>query len=89
MSMLIWMVVVGFAIGLVSSMFVRGTRMTGLIQTTLLAIAGYVIGWLSGELWGVSILGQWIVAIVVSLTLLVSYILLANAQNDRRAAKAQ
>lgn len=88
-SMLIWMVIVGLVVGVISSMFVRGSRRTGLIQTTVLGGASYVFGWLTGELWGVSVLGQWLVAIAVSLVLLVGFSVLANSWNARGAGKVK
>ena len=38
---IIWMTLVGVVIGLITSMFVRGGRLTGMVQTVALGIIGY------------------------------------------------
>ncbi|WRS30556.1 hypothetical protein U6G28_02385 [Actinomycetaceae bacterium MB13-C1-2] len=86
---LAWMVVVGLAIGLMSSMFVRGTRLTGLIQTTLLGVGSYAFADLVGQQMGMDVLARWVSAIVLSLVLLVAYILFANTRFERKALKAE
>ncbi|MFZ1382241.1 MAG: hypothetical protein WAS54_05565 [Scrofimicrobium sp.] len=86
---LAWMMVVGLAIGVMSSMFVRGTRLSGLIQTTLLGVGSYAFADLVGEQIGMDLLGRWMSAIVLSLVLLVAYILLANARFERKALRAE
>lgn len=84
---LAWMMVVGLAVGVVSSMFVRGTRITGLVQTTILGLGSYALADLVGERMGLGVLGQWVLAIVLSLGLLVTYILFANSRSESKAER--
>lgn len=81
---LIWMLVVGLVIGLVSSVFVRGSRFTGLAQTAVLGVLGYAAGGLLGEHFEWSILMQWIAGIIGSLVLITGYIAIANSWSSRR-----
>lgn len=84
----IWMTVVGIVIGIITSMFVRGSRMTGMAQTVLLGIAGYGGGGLVAERMGASILVQWLVGIVLTLVFITSYIVIANARGKRHKEEA-
>ncbi len=82
-----WMALVGVVIGLVTSLFVRGGRLTGLAQTVLLGVIGYGGGGYLAEQQGLSVLDQWLVGIVSTLVLITGYILVANAVSGRRRRK--
>ena len=75
---LLWMMVVGVVIGIVVSMFVPGTRWSGMGWTVFLGIAGYGLGgWLGLEM-GASVLVQWITGILLATILLTGYAVAAN-----------
>ncbi len=79
----VWMTLVGFVIGLITSTFVRGGRLTGLAETVVLGVIGYGGGGLLAERWGFSVLEQWLVGIAATLILITGYILIANAVSAR------
>lgn len=74
---LVWMVIVGAVVGLVSSMFVKGSRSQGMAWTILLGIVGYGLGgWLTLSL-GASLLWQWLAGIAFAALLLSGYLMVA------------
>lgn len=74
---LVWMVIVGAVIGLVSSMFVKGPRTRGMGWTITLGVLGYGLGgWLTLSL-GASLLVQWLAGIVFAALLLSGYLMVA------------
>lgn len=78
---LVWMVIVGAVIGLVSSMFVKGSRSAGMAGTILLGIVGYGLGgWLALAL-GASLLWQWLVGILLAALLLSGYLMVASQRD--------
>lgn len=85
---IIWMTLVGVVIGLITSMFVRGGRLTGMVQTVALGIIGYGVCGYFAERRGFSVLSQWLVGIVVTLLLITSYVLVANALSARKAKRS-
>ena len=54
----VWMVVVGFLIGLVARWIIPGTQALGFILTTLLGIAGSFVAGYAGQMLGLYAQGQ-------------------------------
>lgn len=54
----VWMVIVGFLIGLVARWIIPGTQALGFILTTLLGIAGSFVAGFAGQMLGLYAQGQ-------------------------------
>lgn len=54
----VWMVIVGFLIGLVARWIIPGTQALGFILTTLLGIAGSFVAGYAGQMLGLYAQGQ-------------------------------
>jgi uncharacterized membrane protein YeaQ/YmgE (transglycosylase-associated protein family) len=54
----VWMVIVGFLIGLVARWIIPGTQALGIILTTLLGIAGSFVAGYAGQMLGLYAQGQ-------------------------------
>ncbi len=70
---LLWMVLVGFAAGALAKYIMPGKEGGGFLMTTLLGIAGAVVGGFAGGLLGIytdSLIGDLISAVVGALILL-------------------
>lgn len=78
----IWMILVGGVIGLVASMFVKGSRTVGLLWTIILGALGYGVGGLIATSFGGSTLVQWLLGIAITVLLLTGYITLANKRSS-------
>lgn len=55
---IIWMIVVGFVIGLVARAILPGTQALGFIMTTLVGIGGSVVAGYIGQAMGWYVVGQ-------------------------------
>lgn len=58
MMSFVWMVIVGFLIGLVARWIIPGTQALGFILTTLLGIAGSFVAGFAGQMLGLYAQGQ-------------------------------
>lgn len=81
---ILWMVIVGGMLGMITSVFVEGSRGIGLVWPILIGILSYglsaiVVSWIGGP-----ILAQWLWAIGTSAVALTAYILLMNWRIRRR-----
>lgn len=85
---LVWMTLVGAAIGVVVSMFVAGRRQTGMPITIFLGSASYFLGALSEVVLGAPPLTQWSIAIVLSAPSITLY-LIYRTRKDMRLQKTR
>lgn len=73
---IVWMIVIGFVIGLVARFIMPGKQAMGLIMTTLLGIGGSIVASYAGQALGLYKLGEpagFIGAVVGALVLLFVY----------------
>ena len=76
---IVWMIVIGFVVGLLARFFYPGAINLGFWMTTALGIGGSVVGGIIGGLFGASSDGKfkpagWIMSIVGALILLWIYV---------------
>ncbi len=81
---LAWMVVVGGVIGLVSSMFVSGTRSVGMARTIGLGMLGYAVGGGVALALDAPTLVQWISGIILAAVLLTAYLAFESKRAQSR-----
>ncbi len=86
---ILWMVIVGACIGLVASMFVQGSRTTGLFEAIVLGMVCYGLsGWVAAY-FGAGVFVQWLCGIGVTAVIITGYIGVANALRARKLTVAQ
>ena len=78
---LLWMAIVGAVIGVVASMFIQGSRASGMGWTIVLGAGGYALGGFLAYSFHWSTLVQWICGIAAS-TLLLTWYLMVTAKRE-------